>query len=269
MYEDDKDELKRLIDSHLLSWDIKKPLSNFWSELSSKAGDKYDPKIAAEYLWDLARLGIIVPLGIAHVGVLAGDEPPSLFLTERGQAILEKREESPHNEDAYIFGIRKRIAEVDEIALSYLKEAVRACKAGLYRSSMVMLGCSCERIAILLAECIAGTPSLSDSASIVSCLNSKYYSLNKLIDKIRNVLNKHKGECREFKEGCGDSFDRQFSSLVDHIRVMRNESGHPTGRNITFEDAWSGLFIFPNLYEFVDKIISHLKNKNEKKKEVV
>lgn len=45
--------------------------------------------------------------------------------------------------------------------------------------------------------------------------------------------------------GGDDEFSRGVTAIFDHTRMLRNASGHPTGAEVSREEAHAGLLLFP------------------------
>ncbi len=170
--------------------------------------------------------------------------------------MLERGEQSPHDPARYMEALRKRVGDPDEIALTYLDEAVGAFAAGLYRSSAVMLGCACERLVLILADAIV-TAGLSPwAAKIKKKLSGPPASISRLFDVVRDGLICRR-DSKKLPGPLGDALDRKLSAIFDHARVLRNDSGHPTGVEVSGEDAEAGLLLFPGFYALVDDLCKH------------
>ena len=139
------DALRRMMDKMVLAIEDGRTrlvnVSNFFGDLLQRCppeGIHYDDRAALEYWWHLARIGVIAVPGDTIGGAFA-NKHRMLTLTDRGRALLERGESSPHYPPKYLEAVRKRISSADDIAMTYLDEAVGAWSAGLYRSSAVML----------------------------------------------------------------------------------------------------------------------------------
>jgi len=53
-----------------------------------------------------------------------------------------------------------------------------------------------------------------------------------------------------------------MDSILDLLRIYRNESGHPTGRNISREDAFINLQMFARYLEKIYKLKSFFESDN-------
>lgn len=221
-----------------------------------QAGIKVESRDVLEYWWDLARTGVVAILGESAPSVVYGERFPQVVLTPRGRRLLEHGEKSPHNPNKYLAAVRKRVAQPDEVALSYLSEAVEAWRSGLNRSSAVMLGCACERLVLVLADAIATNRSLPGADKIRKALDGRVF-VSPLFEEIRSTLTRLKSD-KKLPADLGDALDRKLSAIFDHARGLRNESGHPTGEEVSAGDAEAGLLLFPGFYELVDGLINGL-----------
>lgn len=252
--------LCRIADEQLLAGHAN-CVANLFSDVISKAKSDeiaFDGAIVLEYFWSLARIGAVaVPGGtLGNHLVDQKHKIPGLLLTERGRRFFEQGEKSPHNPNKYMSDVRRRVGNPDDVVLSYLSEAVEAWRYNLNRSSAVMLGCACERLILLLAKTIASNKSLSGSDKIDKALKKRVY-ISKLFDEVRKTLTTLKSD-KTLPKKLGDAIDRRLAAIFDHARGLRNDSGHPTDKEVSSEEAHSGLILFPGFYELVYKIISEI-----------
>lgn len=255
MPDDDRAQIQRFVDEALLAGQDKS-VRDLLRGVMTRAKNEAVPVDAAvllEYWWDLARTGLVaIPAEDVHSTY--GEDIPQLHLTERGRRVLQLGEQSPHNPSRYLSAVRARVRQPDDISLTYLQEAVEAWRCGLHRSSAVMLGCACERLVLLLAESIVVADSSGSTGKLRKRLDKRVY-ISELFDGIRNELiqlRQDKGLPGEL----GDALDRKLSAVFDHARGLRNQSGHPTGEEVSAEDAEGGLLLFPGFYELVDRLIN-------------
>lgn len=253
-----QDQLRRLVDEALLVGQEKSicDLLQTIMRRGKKMGLHVDTTSLLEYWWGLARTGIVAILGEDSDSVVYGERIPQWQLTERGRRLLEHGEKSPHNPSKYLAAVRDRVSQPDDVALSYLAEAVEAWRCGLNRSSAVMLGCACERLVLLLAEVISADAKLPGSDKIGKAIEGRVF-VSPLFEEIRSTLTCLKKD-KKLPKDLGDALDRKLSAIFDHARGLRNESGHPTSEEVSAEDAEAGLLLFPGFYELVDRLIAGL-----------
>ena len=254
--ESNADALKRLIDTALVAEQY--PTLNDLIQSIERQGLQqgvWDGVVALEYVARLARVGVIATLGENS----SSTAMPHFIVTERGRAMLERRQESPHNESRYLHAVRARVGQPDAVVMAYLAEAVETWTSGLYRSSAVMLGCACEKLILLLAEAIAIGKVAPYGVNLSRTLSAvRPTHISTIFGDVRGALSEMALK-KKLPDHLADGIDRRLSSIFDHARVLRNDAGHPTGKDMTAEEAEAGLLLFPGFYEYADQIISHLK----------
>src|SRR5712691_8529392 len=152
--EQNAEALRRLIDDILLQTPPSVP-DIFFGELYRRALAlqlQWDPEVILEHWWWLARLGVIVFPG--ELAMVSQAHIPQVLLTRRGRKFLEQGEQSPHNPQRYYRAIEQGVGAPDSVVMAYLNEAVGGWAAGLYRASVVMLACACERLILILAQAV-------------------------------------------------------------------------------------------------------------------
>ncbi len=258
MAQDNAAEIRRLMNETLLARELPSCAHNFFLDVANRCksnGIAFDGAEALEYWADLIRIGVVgVPGG--DISAFPG-RMPSLVVTRRGRALLARGEQSPHDPPKFLAAVRGRVRAADEIALAYLNEAVGAWAAGLNRASAVMLGCACERLVLILAAEVAKAGVTPWAAKIDKALNGPPSGISTLFDNVRACLTHLAGD-RKLRGELADALDRKLSAIFDHARGQRNKSGHPTGANVSADDAEAGLLLFPGFYAFVDDLCASL-----------
>jgi len=253
--------LRRLMEKMLLALDDSPHVNahNYFNDLTQRCrseGIHYEGRAALDYWWHLARLGVIAVIGDSTLGSFP-IEFRRLALTDRGRALLERGESSPHYPSKYLEAVRKRIPKADDIALTYLNEAVGAWSAGLYRSSAVMLGCACERLVLILAERIEAGNFQPWSGRIKKAMTGSPTGVSQFFDNVRDCLMDLRSK-KDLSGKLADALDRKLTPIFDHARGLRNASGHPTGSEVSGEDAEASLLLFPGFYVLVDELCAQL-----------
>ena len=211
-----------------------------------------------EYWWHLARLGFIALPGDT---LQSGFFSSRLFLTDRGRDLLQRNESSPHDRHRYIEALRRKVNPIDEVALVYVEESAVAWECGAYRASVVMLGCACERLVLLLVEGVAtaGVQPWSEKIQKVrqNAAKGRPPQISALFDLVRRGLKDLADEGR-IPSKLTDALDRRISSIFDHARALRNAFGHPTADKASAEEAEAGLLLFPGFHSFVSELVTAL-----------
>lgn len=189
--------------------------------------------ICREVFWDFFRQGIIT-LGVNdHDGGF-----PWFRVTDSGMKIIQ-------NQSAYFFHdvssyeeiITSEIPSINKETLLYLKEAMQAFQSGCLLSSTVMLGVATEHTFNLLLETTQENPLWETKFSKVS---DEWGALRQ-INKFKEILDKN---AKDIPKKIKEDLDTHFFSIVSVIRTFRNESGHPTGKIVSREQAFVLLQLF-------------------------
>jgi len=258
---DSSEGLRRLMDEMVLGLQdgYQVSVDSFFNGLKTQCkrkGIRLDGRAALEYWWHLARLGVVAVPGDTFSGS-STSERRRLVLTDRGRELLERGENSPHDPRKYLDAVRNRVANPDDIVLTYLDEAVGAWAAGLYRASAVMLGCACERLVLILAERIAAGSFQPWTGRIKKELAGAPSGISRVFAHVLECLISLRGK-KKLPGKLADALDRRLSAIFDHARGLRNRSGHPTGADVSSEEAEAGLLLFPGFYVLVDGLCAHL-----------
>jgi hypothetical protein len=201
--------------------------------------------------WELARLGVVA----------IGAEFDPILVTERGRRWLQTGELAPHDWERYRAAVGQRVGHLDPIVMTYLEEAAGAWRSDLNRSSVVMLGSACERLIVLLAEAVSDSTIVPFSEKLAKMLKGpKPVGVSELFEQVRGALNAQV-EDRRLAGELADAIDRKLTPIFEHARALRNAHGHPTGAEVSAEDAEAGLLLFPGFYALVDRLLAHLRGR--------
>lgn len=207
--------------------------------------DREDKEIFREVFWDLFRQGIIT-LGMND----SNREFPFFRVTSFGKKILQNQSGYFfHDVSSYEDVIKSEIPSINETTLLYLKEAMQAFRSGCLLSATVMLGVATEHTFELLLE---STQENTVWAERFSGAVNERWALRR-INKFKEILDENMEDIpREIKE----DLDTHFAGIISVIRNFRNESGHPTGKVVSREQAFVLLQLFipycKKLYALMD-----------------
>jgi len=211
----------------------------------------FDWPAAVEYWSELVRCGAVAQIAVTGQGGPSAQRA-YFFVTERGRELLAKRP-SPHDRQGYLAALRATKG-FDVIAVELADEAVGAWHAGLWRASAVMLGVACERLVILIAEAVQSKGIKPYSDRLTTMLRPKKdrppAGISEIFTQVRGAVGTLAGE--------SDSFDRDVSSIFQYARKLRNDSGHPTGKVVTADEAQAGLLLFPGFHAQTQALIKRI-----------
>jgi hypothetical protein len=204
-----------------------------------------DKSLFHDIFWDLFRQGIINIGQPKEVHTAF----PLFRLSTFGKTVLE-------NDSKYFFHdvityencLKSEIENIDNLTLLYLKEAMQTFLVGCYKSSAVMTGVALEYSLNLLYETAIKSVYTSNFSQISreTTLYAKFTKFKKQLDNIKNDLPK---DLRE-------DLEPTFSSIFRIIRNYRNDSGHPSDKNIKREECFQNLRFFiyccKDIYKLID-----------------
>ena len=175
-----------------------------------------------------------------------------LMLTAKGHAVAEGTQVNPDDPSNYM----KRLLEVAPTTTNtvrlYLEESLHAFVEECYLSSAVMLGVAAE----------AATLETADAFTVWAGPSAE-----KLRAHLDNPKTCYVAQLEEFQKrlaaakpniptGLSDSLDLYVNSLLQLIRLTRNEAGHPTSRRLDRDACFNNLIV----YASVHKRLNLLKN---------
>jgi hypothetical protein len=205
-----------------------------------------DKELFLEVFWGLFREGVIT-IGKDD----QNREFPFFRVSRHGEKILENQSTYfVHDVSSYERRITKRVSDIDDITLLYLKESLQSFRSGGILSATVMLGVATEHVFMTLLDTIEQNPEASETYRNVF---DKRGILRKF-NKFRNILDHNKDELdSEIKE----DLDTHLSGVLSIIRTFRNESGHPSGKIIEREECYVLLNLFIPYCKKVYQLIDH------------
>lgn len=163
-------------------------------------------------------------------------------LTERGRHLIESTQDfEPRDFTRYLKNLSKNIPDIDLLIQTYVREALTAYSADCYLASSVMLGVASERAFQLLGEAFADWLPANESQKFREVFErprqtyiSKFSEFRRRVEPMRDRLP------AEFSDNMALTLD----SVMDLLRITRNEAGHPTGRRIDDDEAYINLQMF-------------------------
>ena len=178
----------------------------------------------------------LVSQGLAYMDMSqSAAENWQLNLTSAGTAAVRDEDYNPDDASGYLARLTKDIPDLDQITLMYIREAVRCYAARNYLASTVMLGVSSEAAVLDMATCMARR--YNDSA-LQSTLSDERSPYNRKFQEVRKRLEAKRQDLpAEFADGMSLTFD----SVLDLLRVNRNDAGHPTGKTFDRDDCYIAL----------------------------
>jgi hypothetical protein len=155
-------------------------------------------------------------------------------LSERGLKVVSGGPWEPHDPEGYLRRLRRQIPTLHPTAYQYMQEALQAFNAGCYLACSVMLGVAAEQVFLEVAEAmVAALPSAEKLRKELdnpkSSQHARFQALRARLEPLRNTL----------PDDLGDSLT--MDAVADLLRITRNEAGHPHGRVIDEDTAYTHL----------------------------
>ncbi|MGB8957948.1 MAG: hypothetical protein WCC00_02930 [Candidatus Aminicenantales bacterium] len=182
----------------------------------------------------------------------------SYVLTEYGQAWIQ-REDDPIPEDriGYISYLRGAITKIDAVIIQYISEALNTYKADCYFASAVMLGAAAEKLLYLLADSIIN--SIQDAKTKADLSKSmKFRDLSALRAKVIKILSLDNLKQSRIPYEVHEDSSEAFFSILNAIRVQRNDAVHPIANKISQSELRLHLYSFPSACKKAYDIIQWL-----------
>lgn len=184
----------------------------------------------------------LVAQGLAYIDYSQpAPENWALFLTESGLAAARDEAINPDNSGDYLKRLKESAPEASEVVLRYTQEAITAYNARCYLASAVMLGVASEaaflEMAISFGKWLSGTQRQKFIELIENPRTnyiSKFTEFRKRIEPVRANL----------PDELADGMALTLDSVLDLLRVYRNDAGHPTGKKVSRDDAFINLQMF-------------------------
>jgi hypothetical protein len=156
-------------------------------------------------------------------------------LSERGMQAAGGGPWEPRDAEGYLRRLHQRVPDLDPIAHRYVQEALGAFNARCFLASSVMLGVASEQVFTGLASSMVNA--LGGSADRLrqalgnpkSSQHTRFLELRKRLEPLRPQL----------PDDLGDNLT--MDAVADLLRITRNDAGHPTGRDVDEDTAYTHL----------------------------
>ena len=201
----------------------------------------------SEIVSSLLRKGLVY-INFSNASTVSG---LILQLTEDGSAVVKEGEYSPYDSEVYLKRLRADVPMVSPTVLQYAAEALKSFNATSYLASAVMLGVASEAAFLEMGVAFAEWLSRQGSSAFTDTINSKKQNYIQKFSEFRKQIDANKSKLpSDLSEGMALTFD----SVLNLLRIYRNDSGHPTGKTLDRDTAYINLQMFARylrrLYDF-------------------
>ena len=212
------------------------------------------PDSNVEHILDFMNL--LLQEGVIRWGLNRNNlDPPFMSITAYGRKVLANDEPTPYDPDGYLDDVKSKI-DLDDISELYLTECIQTFQRGNYLSSAVMLGVSAESIFNNMYDCfidsLESQKVLSDFQKLRGTSHKR--RINLVTDTIKIKAKK------DFPREMVDNFDSKTSPILNLIRRLRNDTGHPLGIQVNRMEMFTNLMLFKVYCDESRLIMEFLKN---------
>jgi len=207
--------------------------------------------LAQEVFWALVVEGIVSP-GLDY----SNNKLPWFHITAHGQRVLRSIEPQPHDPDGYLRRVAECFPEPDATVTAYLTEAVETFVKGRYVACGLMLGIAAERVFLLVCEAVEhALAEPAERKQFEGLLNR--FPMKPKLDWVHHKLETLPKDARA---GLPENTSIMLIAVYDLLRLQRNDLGHPreTPPQVTREDAFVNLQVFPRFYETAEQVRAFL-----------
>lgn len=140
----------------------------------------------------------------------------------------------PRDPEGYLRRLRSHQPPLDPAALDYVEEALRAFNARCYLATSVMLGVASEHVVLRLARSVVDA--VPGAVKLRAAMDNPRTSQFSRFQELRKQLEPMR---LQLPENLGDTLT--LDAVADLLRITRNEAGHPTGRGVDEDTAYTHL----------------------------
>lgn len=191
-------------------------------------------------------------LGIIYLGQPERTDSNFFTISSYGLKCLAEDKVLPYDPQGFLNHVYGRIPSLDPIIKLYLEESVSCYSARRYLAVAVMIGGALERTIIVLTDEFAGQVKTKKVE-----YQKAVFQTEKPKTKFDNFLKflKDNGYLKQLDLSTAETLESLFPSIVQFIRITRNDTGHPTGREINQEEAQAFILLAVQAIEFSYRLI--------------
>jgi len=193
------------------------------------------PELITQTLWSLLGRGLVY-IDISQ----PAPENWEWRLTNAGVSAAKDEQFNPDDPERYLLRLQSNVHAISDLVLMYASEAVRCYTHGSYLASAVMLGVASEAAFLEMAKASINWLQ-SAGEKLEKVLNAPRKSYVEKFREFRKRIEPRKGD---LPPELADGMSLTLDSVLDLLRISRNEAGHPTGKPVLREDQYISLQMF-------------------------
>jgi hypothetical protein len=180
---------------------------------------------------------------------LDNPELPFFIITDRGDRALERLSRDPGNPEGY-WNHLNEATTLNDIARSYLKEALACYNTNLNKAAAVMIGAAAESLILELRDAIMCHVATLHPGVVKGLAD---WRIKIVLDNLAKVFETHR-DCMD--KGLREQMEAYFPAFAQQIRAARNEAGHPSSVDpVTEHSVHASFLIFPELAHLTRSLI--------------
>jgi len=168
-----------------------------------------------------------------------------LTLTAKGHAVADGTQVNPDDPSNYMKRLLEAAPTTTETVRLYLEESLHAFVEECYLSSAVMLGVAAEAATLEIADAFTLWAGRSADQLRAHLANRKTFYIAKL-EEFQKRLAVAKPQ---IPGELSDSLDLYVNSVLQLIRLTRNEAGHPTSRRLDRDECFNNLVVYAGVHK--------------------
>jgi hypothetical protein len=195
-----------------------------------------DRRQIMEAVWSL------ISQGLAYI-----DYSPSsadnwaLHLSRAGEATANDQGINPDSPGDYLRRLQEDVPQASDTVHRFLNEAVSSYTNGCYLASAVMLGVASEAAFHEMAVSFGHWLPSNEGEKILSLIAKRNVAYLAKFEEFRKKLEPRKSD---IPADLSDGMALTLDSILDLLRIYRNEAGHPWGKQIDRSQARINLEMF-------------------------
>jgi len=190
--------------------------------------------------------GIVWDLVVQRIVTFTLNGHPWLRITEYGKKVIEQEGPVPYDPAGYLDHIKTKAPGISELALEYIQEAIKCFRGGAYRATAVMLGVASEEGFLQLISTFGKKYG-------VAIIPDKFKPFQQLREDFKKKFEPHKND---LSPDLKNNIEQTLNGIYDLIKKGRDDSGHPTGIDITREEILASFSVLPLYLERIQKMIN-------------
>jgi len=167
----------------------------------------------------------LVNNNVLFIGYGESEGFPFFTLTEHGKKCIAEGNLLPFDPEGYLTALSTRVPGLDAPALLYLREAISTYNRGFYLSAAVAFGVAAEHLLLRLVDAFvnahADPPKKTQARQRFEgkFIFTQYSQIKKELSSLKATI-----PAELLKD-----YDTHLDGVFNLIRLVRNQSGHPSG----------------------------------------